>query len=92
MRSFAALMELAEILIPSVTMIKPIAANAAAARPPDDPDAIHKLIMSIGFHRTWPYALWAAAAVNIPSRPTSAVVVTVSRRNVAGSVFVGSED
>ena len=33
MRSFAALIELAEILIPSVTMISPIAAKAAAARP-----------------------------------------------------------
>jgi hypothetical protein len=30
----AALMELAEMLIPRVTMIKPIAAKAAAARPP----------------------------------------------------------
>lgn len=37
MRSLAALMELAEMLMPSVTMIRPIAAKAAAARPPDEP-------------------------------------------------------
>lgn len=33
-KSLAALIEFAEILIPRVTMIKPIAAKAAAARPP----------------------------------------------------------
>lgn len=40
MRSFAALIEFAEMLIPSVTMIKPMAAKAAAARPAWDPESI----------------------------------------------------
>lgn len=50
-------------------MIKPMAANAAAALPPLEPLSIHKLIMSIGFQRTSPYAEGeeAAAAVKIPS-------------------------
>ena len=40
MRSLAALIELAEMLIPKVTMMRPMAAKAAAARPPDEPDSI----------------------------------------------------
>jgi hypothetical protein len=66
-------MELAEMLIPRVTMIKPMAAKAAAARPPWDPDAIHRSMISIGFQRILPYAVCAAAAVKIPRRPTMAV-------------------
>lgn len=54
MRSLAAEMEFAEMLIPIVTMIRPMAANAAAARPPEEPDAIQRLIISTGFHMTWP--------------------------------------
>ena len=73
MRSLAALMELAEMLIPRVTMIKPIAPKAAAARPPWDPEAIHRLMISIGFQMILPYAVSEAAAVKIPSRPTMAV-------------------
>ena len=73
MRSLAALMELAEMLIPRVTMIKPIAPKAAAARPPWEPDSIHRSRISIGFQIMWPYANLAAAAVKIPSRPTTAV-------------------
>lgn len=73
MRSLAALMELAEMLMPIVTMIRPMAPKAAAARPPLDPDSIHRLMMSIGFQRISPYATSAAAAVKIPSRPTIAV-------------------
>jgi hypothetical protein len=73
MRSLAALIELAEMLIPRVTMIKPMAPKAAAARPPWDPDFIHKLIISMGFQMTWPYAVSDAAAVKMPSRPTIAV-------------------
>jgi hypothetical protein len=41
-------------LIPSVTMIKPIAPKAAAARPPEEPDSIHRLMISIGFQMMWP--------------------------------------
>jgi hypothetical protein len=73
MRSLAALMELAEMLMPSVTMIKPIAAKAAAARPPEEPLSIQWLMMSIGFQRTLPYAVSAEAAVKIPRRPTIAI-------------------
>jgi hypothetical protein len=73
MRSLAALMELAEMLIPRVTMIKPMAPKAAAARPPWDPDFIHRLMISMGFQMIWPYAVSAAAAVKMPSRPTIAV-------------------
>ena len=51
-KSLAALIELAEILIPRVTMIKPMAAKAAAARPPGDPDSIHNSMISIGFQIT----------------------------------------
>jgi hypothetical protein len=57
MRSLAALMELAEMLIPRVTMINPMAPKAAAARPPWDPDAIHRPMISMGFQMTWPYAV-----------------------------------
>jgi len=57
MRSLAALMELAEMLIPRVTMIKPMAPNAAAARPPWDPDSIHRPRISMGFQMIWPYAV-----------------------------------
>jgi hypothetical protein len=57
MRSLAALMELAEMLIPRVTMIKPMAPKAAAARPLWDPDAIHRLMIWMGFQMTWPYAV-----------------------------------
>lgn len=71
-KSFAALIELAEMLIPSVTISRPIAPKAAAARPPWEPDFIHKLIISIGFQRTSPYADWEAAAVKMPRRPTMA--------------------
>ncbi len=73
MRSLAALMELAEMLMPRVTIIKPMAPKAAAARPPLDPDAIQRLMISMGFHMTSPYADCAAAAVKMPSRPTIAV-------------------
>ena len=73
MRSLAALMELAEMLIPRVTMIKPIAAKAAEARPLCDPDSIQRPMISMGFHMTSPYAVSAAAAVKIPSRPTIAL-------------------
>ena len=72
MRSLAALIELAEMLIPSVTMIKPMAPKAAAARPPWDPDFIHRLMISMGFHKISPYAVSAAEAVKMPSRPTIA--------------------
>ena len=71
MRSLAALIELAEMLIPRVTIIRPMAAKAAAARPPEDPEAIQRLMMSIGFQSTSPYAVSAAAAVKMPSRPTT---------------------
>ena len=73
MRSFAALIELAEMLIPRVTMIRPIAAKAAAARPPEEPDSNQRLMMSMGFHMTLPYAGSAAAAVKMPRSPTMAV-------------------
>ncbi len=73
MRSLAALMELAEMLIPRVTMIKSMAPKAAAARPPWDPDAIQLLMITIGFQMMEPYAVSAAAAVKIPSKPTIAV-------------------
>ena len=56
-RSLAALMELAEMLIPRVTMIKPIAAKAAAARPPWDPESIQWLMMVMGFQRISLYAV-----------------------------------
>lgn len=49
MRSLAALMELAEMLIPRVTMIKPMAPKAVAARPPCDPDSDHLPTMTMGF-------------------------------------------
>jgi hypothetical protein len=78
MRSLAALIELAEMLMPSVTMIKPIAAKAAAARPPCEPLSIQWLMISMGFQRTFPYALCAAAAVKMPSSPTTAVDDMVS--------------
>ena len=54
MRSLAALMELAEMLIPRVTMIKPMAPKAAAARPPWVPCCIHRLMISMGFQRISP--------------------------------------
>ena len=73
MRSLAALMELAEMLIPSVTMSKPMAPKAEAARPPWVPDFIQRLTISMGFQMTWPYAVSEAAAVKMPSRPTIAV-------------------
>lgn len=38
------------IHLPRVTMIRPMAANAAAALPPEEPLFIHKLMISIGFH------------------------------------------
>lgn len=57
MRSLAALIEFAEMLMPSVTMIRPIAAKAAAARPPCEPESIHLWMMSMGFHMTSPYAV-----------------------------------
>jgi hypothetical protein len=50
-------MELAEMLIPRVTMIKPMAPKAAAARPPWDPDSIHRPMITMGFQMTWPYAV-----------------------------------
>ena len=82
MRSLAALIELAEMLIPRVTIIKPIAAKAAAARPPCDPDAIQSLMISMGFHMTSPYAVSAAAAVKMPSRPTIAMNRLISKNGV----------
>jgi hypothetical protein len=57
MRSLAALMELAEMLIPIVTMIKPMAPKAAAARPPWDPDSIQRPMISMGFQMILPYAV-----------------------------------
>lgn len=57
MRSLAALMEFAEMLIPSVTMIKPMAPKAAAARPPWDPDACQRSTITMGFQMTSPYAV-----------------------------------
>lgn len=57
MRSLAALMELAEILIPSVTMSKPMAPKAEAARPPWDPDDCQSPTIMIGFQMTSPYAV-----------------------------------
>ena len=48
-RSLAALMLFAEMLIPRVTMMRPMAANAAAARPPCEPDSIQRVIMLMGF-------------------------------------------
>jgi len=88
MRSLAALMELAEMLIPSVTMIKPMAPKAAAARPPCDPSFIHNPRIWMGFQMIWPYADWAAAAVKIPSRPTIAVQIVseiVVRRGIGAT-------
>ncbi len=73
MRSLAALMELAEMLIPRVTMSKPMAPKAEAARPPCDPDADQSWTISMGFQMTSPYAVSEAAAVKMPSRPTMAV-------------------
>ena len=73
MRSLAALMELAEMLIPRVTMSKPMAPKAEAARPPWDPDADQRLTIWMGFQMIDPYADSAAAAVKMPSRPTIAV-------------------
>lgn len=54
MRSFAALMELAEMLIPRVTMIRPMAAKAAEARPLEEPVACHIMMILIGFHSGLP--------------------------------------
>ena len=56
-RSLAALMELAEILIPRVTIIKPMAPKAEAARPPWDPDFIQRPTIMIGFQMTSLYAV-----------------------------------
>ena len=53
-RSFAAEMELAEMLIPRVTMMRPIAPKAAAARPPDEPVSCQWCRISIGFQMTSP--------------------------------------
>jgi hypothetical protein len=61
------------MLMPRVTIIRPMAAKAAAARPPLDPPSIQWLMMSMGFQRTLPYADSAAAAVKMPSRPTIAM-------------------
>ena len=74
MRSLAALIELAEMLIPRVTMIKPMAPNAAAARPLWLPDFIQRLMISMGFHMISPYAVWEAAAVKMPRSPTIAMI------------------
>lgn len=52
MRSLAALIELALMLIPKVTMISPIAANAAEARAACEPDSSHSSMILIGFHMT----------------------------------------
>ena len=57
MRSLAALMELAEMLMPRVTMIRPMAPKADAARPPWDPDADQSSTIWIGFQMIWPYAV-----------------------------------
>ena len=53
-RSLAALIEFAEILIPSVTMISPIAPKAEAARPLDDPELLQSSIITIGFQTISP--------------------------------------
>jgi hypothetical protein len=53
-RSFAALMELAEILMPSVTINRPIAPNAEAARPLCEPELLQSSMISIGFQMMWP--------------------------------------
>ena len=73
MRSLAALMELAEMLIPRVTMSKPMAPKAEAARPPWVPELIQRPTISMGFQMTLPYAVSEDAAVKMPSRPTIAV-------------------
>lgn len=62
-----------------LTMMRPMLAKAAAARPPEEPDFIHSRMMSIGFHKTSPYADSAEAAVKIPRRPTTAIMNHVSR-------------
>ena len=54
MRSLAALIEFAEMLIPSVTMMRPMAPKAEAARPACEPDSIHRPTISIGFQIMWP--------------------------------------
>ena len=59
------------MLMPSVTMMRPIAAKAAEARPALDPESIQWRMMSIGFHKAEPYTGWAAAAVKMPKRPTT---------------------
>ena len=56
-RSFAALIEFAEMLIPSVTISRPIAPKADAARPACDPSADQRLTISIGFQMISPYAV-----------------------------------
>lgn len=71
-RSLAALMELAEMLMPSVTMSKPMAPKAEAARPEWDPDELQSPTITMGFHTTSPYAVSEAAAVKMPSSPTMA--------------------
>ena len=69
-RSLAALIELAEMLIPRVTMSRPIAPKAVAARPACEPDSLQLPTMTIGFQMISPYAVCEAAAVKIPRRPT----------------------
>lgn len=89
MRSLAALIEFAEMLIPRVTMIKPMAPKAAAARPPWDPDFIQRVMISIGFQRTLPYAVCAAAAVKMPSKPTMAADPMISKADVRRCAAAG---
>lgn len=70
-KSLAAEMEFAEMLIPSVTMINPMAPNADAARPPCDPDELQSSMMTIGFQTISLYTFSDAAAVKMPSSPTT---------------------
>jgi hypothetical protein len=55
MRSLAAEMELAAMFMPRVTIIRPIAAKAAAARDPAEGfGVIQREMISTGFQRTFP--------------------------------------
>lgn len=53
-KSLAAEIELAEMLIPRVTMINPMAPKAEAARPLEEPELLQSSIITIGFQTISP--------------------------------------